>query len=61
MCHVFLLCALCVIQDSSEVADLWQSDSHPGGFSVDSGACQGGDGSAALLHPHYDQNYLHQL
>lgn len=48
-------------QDSSEVADLWQSDRHPGGFPVDSGARQGGYGSAALLHPHYDQNYLHQL
>lgn len=56
-----LLIPLFVSQDSSEAANLRQPYGHPGGFPVDGGACQGGDGPAALLHPHYDQNCLHQL
>lgn len=48
-------------QDSSEAEDLRQPDSDPGGFPADSDLCQGGNGPTALLHPHYDQNCLHQL
>lgn len=48
-------------QDSSEAACFWQPYGHPGGFPVDGDPRQGGHGPTALLHPHYDQNHLHQL
>lgn len=60
-CVCFSLRLHSVSQDSSEAEDLWQSDRHPGSFSVDGDPRQGGHGPTVLLRCHNDQNRLHQL